>query len=187
MDVTTSTDNVSCNKFRDINIISYNSTGWGTIKADCINTLLMLYSVSIFAVQEHFQLRPNLYKLQNGISPDYELFAIPAQKSISEVHAGRPSGGICFYYRKNMNTFVTQMRVPNSYRVQGLKVSCPGKSVLFINSYFPTDTRGLDDTHLLQTLQDIKYLIDQCDNDTSVVLMGDINTDFTELKLHNLS
>ena len=164
----------------DIQLLSYNSTGWGTVKADFVNTLLISHTIHIFALQEHFQLKPNLYRLQNGISDNYELFAIPALKSNNTVHSGRPSSGTAFLYHKSLNKNITRIIVPNSYRVQGLKLALSNNSFVFINSYFPTDTRGNleDNTLLLQTLQDIRYIIDQCDDNTEIVLMGDINTDF---------
>lgn len=164
----------------DIPLLSYNSTGWSDIKADFVNTLLLSHSIYICAIQEHFRLKPNLYKLQSGISSDYELFAIPAFKSNAATFVGRPSGGIGFFYHKELNKYVTRIVVPNSHRVQGLKLSFLGYSFVLINSYFPTDARGnrVDDTDLLQTLQDIKYIIDQCGDNCNVILMGDINTDF---------
>ena len=165
----------------DIQLLSYNSTGWGTVKADFVNTLLLSHSIYVCALQEHFQLPQNLYRLQNGISDQYELYGVPAFKSSHAVSAGRPSGGIAFYYHKSLNSYVSRITVPNSFRVQGLKLSVPNsRSVVFINSYFPTDPRGNqeDNTVLLQTLQDIKYIIDHCDIDCNIVLMGDINTDF---------
>ena len=38
---------------------------------------------------------------------------------------------------------------------------------------------NLDDIELLNTLQDIKYLLNQVDDSCTVVLMGDLNTDFS--------
>ena len=161
--------------------LSYNSTGWGTVKADFINTLLLAHSILICAVQEHFQLQQNLYRLQSGISDQYELFGIPAFKSNQTISVGRPSGGIAFFYHKSLNNCATRITVPNSHRVQGLKLKCTNaESVVFINTYFPTDPGGnqIDNTVLLETLQDIKYVMDSCDPNCKIVLLGDLNTDF---------
>ena len=70
--------------------------------------------------------------------------------------------------------------MPGSSRVQGLKLTLPDFKAMYINVYFPTDpqTNNFDDTDLLKTLQDIMYLVDSCDNECKVVIMGDINTHF---------
>ena len=55
--------------------------------------------------------------------------------------------------------YVEHLTVPNSYRVQGIKVKFPQQNFVFINTYFPTDPRieNFDDTELIETLEDIKY------------------------------
>ena len=137
----------------DLRLLSSNSTGWGAVKADFVNTLLLSHSVFVCALQEHFQLGPNLYRLNSGISDEYELSAVPAFKTNKSIQAGRPSGGIAFFYHKSLNKYASRITVPNSYRVQGLKLSFPNSNLVLINSYFPTDTRNNreDNTLLLQT------------------------------------
>ena len=100
---------------------------------------------------------------------------------LNQTKLGRPSGGIAFFYHKSLNNCATRITVPNSHRVQGLKLKCTNaESVVFINTYFPTDPGGnqIDNTVLLETLQDIKYVIDSCDPNCKIVLLGDLNTDF---------
>jgi hypothetical protein len=76
----------------ELSILSYNSTGWSTHKAKTINDFLISKNIKICAVQEHFMLKQNLHKLQDNF-PNYELFAVPAFKSSTNITRGRPSGG----------------------------------------------------------------------------------------------
>ena len=173
---TTLADTVSGN---NISTVSYNTTGWNNFKVDFINTILLTFAVQLFAVQEHFLLKENLYKLD--CFRDYEVFSIPAFKNNDSVHSGRPSGGLSLIYSHSVSQYVTRLTCPKSYRVHGLKINFPGADFLIINTYFPNDprTNNFDDSELLNTLQDIKYLIDQVDESYNTVLMGDLNCDFS--------
>ena len=77
--------------------------------------------------------------------------------------------------------YVEHLTVPNSLRVQGIKVKLPQQNYVFINTYFPTDPRieNFDDTELIETLEDIKYILDSCENTDNLILLGDFNTDFS--------
>ena len=164
-------------KHHSISAVSYNSSGWNPDKGEYLNTILSSHGVHIASLQEHMQLKANLYKIKKHF-PDYELFSVPAFKDSSRISAGRPSGGISFLYSQALSRYVTRISCPNSLRVQGLKLCLPDINLLFINAYFPTDTRDRDDSEVLQTLQDIKFLLDSCDHSYKVILMGDLNTDF---------
>ena len=132
------------------------------------------------ATQEHWQLAPNIYKLQSKFQ-NYELFSLPARKSSSRIHRGRPSGGLCLYYHKKIQHLVTHIPVPNSNRVQGISVKMLNYKLVFINVYFPTDPRvnNFNDDELIKTLEDIKFIVNDCDRDDKVILLGDFNTDFS--------
>lgn len=160
-------------------LLSFNPTGWANHKIDFIKTLLFTHGVMVCAVQEHFLLKQNLYKLQ--CFQGYEVFSIPAHKNNNLVHSGRPSGGLALFYKQDLSKWVTRLSVPNSYRVQGLKINLPNSTLLFVNAYLPNDpgTNNFDDMDLLNTLQDIQYLIDQVDESCTVVIMADLNTDFS--------
>ena len=164
-------------KLQSICSLSYNSSGWNSYKGDYLNTILISHGVHFAVIQEHMQLKANLYKIKKHF-PGYELFSVPAFKDNSQISAGRPSGGISFLYSKTLSRYVSRISCPDSLRVQGLKVCLPDINLLLINAYFPTDTRDRDDSEVLQTLQDIKFLLDTCDHSFKVILMGDLNTDF---------
>ena len=88
MAVTTSGNNI----IQSLPLVSYNSTGWGNNKIDLINTILISHGVLVCALQEHFLLKDNLYKLQ--CFDQFEVFSIPAFKNNNVVSSGRPMGGL---------------------------------------------------------------------------------------------
>ena len=158
--------------------LSYNSTGWSDFKGNFINTILISHSIYICAIQEHMQLENNVHRLQKCF-PSYDVFSTPAVKDNSHVNSGRPSGGLAFVYSNNIGKYVQHLSVPNSDRVQGLLLKLPDVSYLYINCYFPVDHRNHDVDILIKTLQDVKYLLDSRDNECNVVMLGDLNADFT--------
>lgn len=169
----------SHNVCQSLSSLSYNSTGWNNYKIDFIRTLLLSHGVMVCAVQEHFLLKQNLYKLD--CIDGFEVFSLPAHKNNNLVCCGRPSGGLALFYSQNLSKWASRVTVPNSHRVQGLKLSLPNSTVLFINAYLPNDpgNNNLDDVELLIALQDIKYLLNQVDDSCTIILMGDLNTDFS--------
>ena len=166
MDIQSYTDNIAC--------LSFNTTGWSEFKSNLINTILLSHSIQICAIQEHFQLESNLFRLKKAFK-DFEVFSLPAVKSNYQVHSGRPSGGISLLFDKKLGSFIKQVTCPNSTRVQGIKLNLPQSSYLFINCYFPVDQRNDNNDDLLRTLQDIKYCINQCDDSCNVCILGDLN------------
>ena len=67
---------------------------------------------------------------------------------------------------------------PNSSRVQGLKLNLPNDPYIFINVYFPVDPRNDQTDELIKVLQDVAFILDSCDQNCKIVLMGDLNADF---------
>ena len=166
------------NLINNISILSYNSTGWNNFKGDFINTILLSHSMHICAIQEHFLLDTNLYTLQKCF-PQFDIFGIPAFKSNAQINVGRPSGGLAFVYSRTISKFVKHIECPNSRRVQGLLLTLPTQSYLFINCYFPVDARNNDVDELIKILQDIKFLMDTCTDNCKIVILGDLNADFS--------
>ena len=155
--------------------LSYNTTGWSDFKSDFINTILITHTIFICAIQEHFLLKNNLYRLRNAFS-NYNVFSVPAVKNDNIIHSGRPSGGLAFICHRNLSKYIECISCPNSHRTQGLKLKIGNVSHLFINSYFPVDKRNYLNDELTKVLQDIKYLINTARAD-NIILMGDLNTD----------
>ena len=159
--------------------LSYNSTGWSDYKINFISTLLLTQSVLVLAVQEHMLLKRNCNRIASAF-PNYESFILPATKTTENISAGRPSGGIALIYSKSISHCVTQIICPGSSRVQAINITFNKETFVFINVYFPTDPRleNFDDTSLLQTLQDINYVLNQCQPHFKINILGDINADF---------
>ena len=164
----------------NITALSFNTSGWNTLKVNYIKTILISHSISILAVQEHWLLEKNLYKLENCFE-NYDVFALPARKSNSQINKGRPSGGICFMVKNELCSVTKRLHCPNSSRVQGIQITIAGKSYVYINCYFPVDPQNanMDTTELLHILQDIKFIMDLCDDDSYFILTGDLNSDFS--------
>ena len=165
-------------KIKNIPLISYNSTGWNMFKAQFFSTLAITHSIGVGAIQEHFLLKGNLYKLSKEF-PGYGVFSIPAVKSNSAVSRGRPSCGLSIIYKKELMKYTSHIQVPDSHRVQAIKVKLPTETFIFINAYFPTDPKvnNFNEGELYKTLQDIKYVFDKGGMNSKFILMGDINTD----------
>ena len=159
-------------------VTSHNTTGWTDDKAEILNTVYSSHDISIGFIQEHFQLSPNIYKIQNKFD-NYIVFTIPAHKGNEHIHKGRPSGGLAILCHKRIQNLVEHITVPNSNRVHGVSVNLPSGKLIFINVYFPTDPRtvNFNDAELIQTIQDINYISNNFDNAHNVILVGDFNTD----------
>ena len=164
----------SVSLIKDINCLSYNSTGWSDFKADFLNTILISHAIFICALQEHFILKNNLYRLRNSF-PNHDIFSVPAVKSTSIISSGRPSGGLAFICDRKISKFLEPISCPNSHRTLGLKLKLGNLSYLFINSYFPVDKRNHLNDDLIKVLQDINYIINEAQVE-NVILMGDLNT-----------
>lgn len=162
-----------------LSIISYNTSGWNNNIVAFLNVILLNHDILIFAIQEHWLLERNLFKLEEVLT-DFDVFALPASKSNSRISKGRPSGGIAFFVKNNLSAISRRLICPNSNRVQGLQFNLDNKSFVLINCYFPVDKRSanMDLTEIIQCLQDVQYLIDLCDDDSIFVIAGDLNTAF---------
>ena len=165
---------------KNMSVISYNSTGYSKFKWDFLFTLAILHSASVIAVQEHWQLKPNLYKLMNGVE-NYLMFSLPAVKKTDIIRSGRPSAGLAIFYSKQIAQYVTHIDVPNSSRVHAIQINFPAESLVFINSYFPTDPRknNFDESELFNILQDIDHIFNKCGPHMKYILLGDVNADFS--------
>ena len=163
-----------------ITAASFNLSGWNSTKIDFIKTVLISQCVGILAFQEHWLLEHNLFKLENCFK-DYEVFALPALKSNSQIGKGRPSAGIGFLIKNDLAPHAKRLISPKSNRVQGLQLTIGEKSIVYINGYFPVDSQqaNMNVTQILECLQDVRYIMDLCDDNCSYVLMGDLNADFS--------
>ena len=160
----------------DLNILSYNSTGFNDEKSNFLNFLVNILGLKLFLLQEHMHLKPNLYKIQNKF-PDFESFLLPAIRVGRNEFSGRPSGGLGIFWCKTLNNFVKIVKHPDSSRVQGIELF---EKYVLLNVYFPTDPKVnvFDELELLKCLGDIKYYLDMFP-DKKFVIGGDFNSDFS--------
>ena len=160
----------------ELRLISYNSTGFNGVKGNFLNFLSASMNIDIFCVQEHFHLRQNVSKVQKELL-NFDSFIIPATKSNDTIYSGRPSGGLCIFWRHSLNNCIKVIKHPDSTRVQAIDFQ--GK-YLIINTYFPTDPRtpNFDDFALLKCIEDIKWYLDSHPNYIPLVV-GDLNSDFS--------
>ena len=59
-------------------------------------------NIDFFLLQEHLHLRQNVYKITSEQS-NYESFILPAYKTNEHISAGRPSGGLCIFWKATLN------------------------------------------------------------------------------------
>ena len=160
----------------NVKILSYNSTGFNSFKGDYINSLSLLMDIDFICLQEHFHLKENIIKIQNELSA-YNSAIVPASKTNEFISVGRPSGGLCIFWKRSLDNVVTIINHPNSRRVHAIDFD---SRYLIVNAYFPVDpkTANFDDFELIKTLQDINWYIDSFPNHL-VILVGDLNCDFS--------
>ena len=159
----------------DLKVISYNPTGFNVEKANFIKFLLNTLDIDILLIQEHMHLRQNIFKIQRELN-EFESFFLPAVKNSNNISAGRPSGGICIFWKPSLNKIVNMIKHPNSSRVQGIELG----NNLILNTYFPVDPRvaTFNDFELLKCIEDIKWYFDNfCDH--NIIIAGDLNTDLS--------
>lgn len=166
--------NTNYNNFMHLG--SYNSSGWNSHIASMIKNTMVSKNIPIFAVQEHWLLGKNLFKIQEYFQ-DYDIFSVPAFKANTHISKGRPSGGLSFIYSSTLSKSIERVLVPDSNRVQAIKVNLNNISYVLINSYFPVDKRTNDIDDLILILQDIQYILDMCNDQCKIILLGDLNAD----------
>ena len=161
----------------DLKVLSYNSTGFDFEKASFINFLINILKIDIFILQEHMHLRQNVYKILNEF-PTFESFIIPASKDNNYVcNRGRPSGGLCIFWKKSFNVNVKLIKHPHSLRVQAIQFC---NNYLLINAYFPCDPQvaNFDDFELLKCIEEVKWFLDSFPN-YKFIFAGDLNLDLS--------
>lgn len=167
-------------KCNDMTIFSYNSCGFSNDKVKFMKDLFEGCSSSIIAIQEHFLLRDNFYKLENAFQ-NYNSSFVPATKSNDSISKGRPSGGIAILWSKTLIFRSEPTKISlNSNRVQGIIFHFQnGMNLLFINVYFPVNKINFDEFELMKTLNDINWLFEN-NNYHEVLLAGDFNVNFLD-------
>ena len=104
----------SCQRL--LGLLSYNSTGFNSIKTDWIRDLCKTTNVDYFSIQEHFISSKSAYKYCKEQFPLYCPYVIPAVRSENQ-DSGRAKGGIAQFMKKSLNIKVQRI-VTKSTRLQ---------------------------------------------------------------------
>ena len=88
--------------YRDINFMSYNSTGLDSVKCSWISDLLQTFDIQFGQIQEHFKANKSTESYFRKAFSSYESFIIPGYKEPFR-DSGRPKGGLAQLARKNMD------------------------------------------------------------------------------------
>lgn len=167
-----------------INFLSYNPTGIdNAFKAQWTREVMCTFKIDFASLQEHF--KKNVGNLFNKQFPGYQNYVIPATRAPMQ-EVGRPKGGLAQLQSENIQTKCRRISCENP-RIQAQILKFKNISLLWINTYFPTDPQAhFDDTELRKVLSDIEDMMDKEEFD-HVLINGDINwhrvrqNDFTNI------
>ena len=163
----------------NLTLISYNSTGFNSQRADFICDVIEKRNRQncITAIQEHFIFEKNLTKIEKMLPNDLVAYSKGSFKDNSRIKRGRGKGGLSFIWHKSIDHITSRIQVKND-RVQSLSLGLPGCQMLLINTYFPQDSQNDNEQDLLGCLVTIETLLQNNPHDQAV-LLGDLNCDFS--------
>ena len=147
--------------------MSYNSTGIDNpVKTRWINDICDEFDVDYLNIQEHFKSSKTTEKYFRDKFPGYYSVIVPGHRSPGQ-DTGRAKAGLGQLSRKTLA--VKRDRVTSkNYRVQAQVLHLPSTTVLWINSYLPTDPqliRDYDDTELQTCLNEVENIISNTNHD----------------------
>ena len=160
--------------------MSFNSRGFSEQKQEFCKSLISKSVIgdkeAIFCNQENFLLKSSSYKISRTFE-NHHCIIKPAIKSNHD--KGRARNGMFIAIPQSLKSHVQDIS-PSSWRLQAIMISLASSKILLINSYFPTDPKNntFDDDELNETLEAINTVLHDYNFD-SVILLGDINCDFT--------
>ena len=161
-----------------LSILSYNSGGLGNTKREMVRDMLTDTAPDILLLQETWLLKRDIQILSN-IHDDY-LANGKSSVSDDEILQGRPYGGLGILWKKSLSMSIKPISVECD-RVHGALVTlADGSVILLLNVYLPVDLR-----HANRVNEDYELCIDAIEtclheqNYNSVVIGGDMNTDFS--------
>ena len=157
-----------------VNFMIYNPTGLDKVKAKWTSELATTLKVDFISIQEHF--RKNIGNFFHNQFPGFTNSVIPGVRA-PEQDVGRAKGGLAQLINIKYQIKATRV-VTKSFRIQAQILKLQHVSVLWINSYSPTDphTVNFDDTELLELLSEVENILDSEDYD-HVIWNGDLNWD----------
>ena len=164
-------DNINTRAF-----VSYNSTGFNTIKTKWLRDIIAVTNADFIAVQEHFKKTKSIDKYFADEFPNFSSFVVPGHREVGQ-DMGRPKGGIAMLSNKQKKVNKIRMN-SESFRIQAQVLTFPHTRLLWINTYMPTDPQTIvyDDEELVTVLNEVEKIMDTAEYD-DVAWVGDLNWD----------
>ena len=157
-----------------VNFMIYNPTGLDKVKAKWTNELASTMNIDFISIQEH--MKKNTGNFFQNQFPGFTNSVVPGKRAPDQ-DTGRPMGGLA--QLMNIKHGIKVSRVATKcFRVQAQILQLQKVSILWINSYSPTDpqTPNFDDTELLELFGEVEKIMDSEEYD-HVLWNGDMNWD----------
>ena len=158
--------------------MSYNPTGIDNpVKCSWLNDICVEYDVDFLSIQEHFKSSKTTDKYFRDKFPGYHSVVVHGHREPGQ-DTGRAKAGLSQLCKKSIAVKRTRISSKH-YRVQAQLVHLPVSSILWINTYFPTDPQlvgDYDDSELQACLSEVESILENTAyND--IVWGSDINWD----------
>ena len=130
-------------------------------------------------VSEHGLYEPELYQL-GEVHEEFYAFG-KSSESLNIHNMGKVPGhsGIGIMWRKSYSGCIKKLKDLTSDRVCGIQLTTEGERKLYVISvYLPQ--RGCYISDFGKELDDLENIIEQCNRDGNVLVIGDINVHFAE-------
>ena len=164
------TPSTNYRKVDSATFMSYNATGVKICRE---------YDVDFLSIQEHFKSSKTVDKYFRDKFPSYHSVVVPGHRAPGQ-DSGRAKAGLAQLSMKNIA--VKRDRVTSKhYRVQAQVLHLPSGSILWINTYFPTDPQLVgvyDDSDLLACLAEVETILTSTAY-SDVIWGSDINWDMS--------
>ena len=160
--------------------MSFNPTGIDNpVKCSWINDICVEYSVDFLSIQEHFKSSKTTDKYFRDKFPNYHSVVVPGHREPGQ-DTGRARAGLGQLSKKNIAVKRTRISSKH-YRVQAQLLHLPATSILWLNTYFPTDPQlvgDYDDSELQACLSEVELILESSTYG-GVIWGSDINWDMS--------
>ena len=155
-----------------LRIASFNARSIRNSAFDIVN---ILNSCDILAVQEHWLPKQSLSYI-NSVHPDFNARGISSFDYCDRL-SGRPHGGLCFLWRRSLDTFIEPIIYDDETRLLGLKITTSNATILLLNVYLPYQCDDNIDEYLA-SLGKIQAISDSFES-TNIFIIGDFNANIS--------
>ena len=144
------------------------------MKSKWLNDLMRVTNCDFCSIQEHF--KKNVGSYFSKKFPEYYSYITPAVRE-AERDVGRAQGGLAQLHNAMINIKTERVKT-KSFRLQAQVLHFSNMKLLWINSYFPTDSQAqnFNDDELSAVLVEAEEILDHVEYD-HVLWGGDLNCD----------